>query len=208
MAFMAPMTLATFATGASVAGTALGMTSAYMEGKAKSNMYNYQAGVAQMNKAIELQNAEWARYAGDRSARLHGQRVAQSIGQQIVRQAAGNIDVNRGSAARVTDSMRQAGYDDQLTIRENYARRAYGHEVQAANKEAEARNYKVAAKNARTAGYLNMASSFVTGASSVSSKWLEGQRRGIWGDSAVGGPVDLGYAYSDDPWYGLRESDF
>jgi predicted RNA-binding protein len=101
------------------------------ESKAQSNMYQYQAGMAQINKQIDEQNAAYARSVGEVEAQKSGMRSRFQLGGIKVAKAAGNIDVNSGSAREVQDSQEAIGQHDQSIIRSNAARQAYGYDVEA-----------------------------------------------------------------------------
>ncbi len=169
--------------GASVLG---GITSAFgaaSKGASDQAMFNYQAGVAQLNKRIALQNADYTREAGGTVAYQSGLKTAQTVAQQKVAQSASGIDVNTGSAATVRADTTKLGQLDQETIRQNYAKKAYGYEVEAATKEAESKADIVAGQQASKAASINIASSILGTVSSVSSKWLQGSQAGMFGKS-------------------------
>ena len=198
-------TAASAATPAAVGGAGMGMTAAggilgavgsLFGGQAKSKSLKYQAGVAQMNALVAKQNAEWAIRSGESEALKSGRTTGQMIGQQKVAQAAGNLDVSRGSPAAVRESQHEIGLIDQDTIRTNAGRRAYGFEVEAANQEAQAKVSMAAAKTAKTASFIDAGSSLLSSGSSVASKWLQASQVGMFG----GGE---GSTFGD-PWEGIR----
>lgn len=173
--------LAIVGMGATVLGGVVGAVGAEGKGAADQAMYNYQAGVAQLNKKIALQNAEYTREAGAQQGYQSGLRTAQVVGQQKVAQSGSGIDVNTGSAKQVRTDTLALGEVDQQTIAKNVARRAYGYEVEAATKEAEAGADLVAGREARKAGDINAITSILGSVSSVSSKWLQGSQAGAFG---------------------------
>jgi hypothetical protein len=149
-------------------------------------MYGYQAGVAQLNEKIAKQNADYTREAGGTVALQSGLRTGQQIGQQKVAQSASGIDVNTGSAAKVRADTLELGQQDQSTIRTNYAKKAYGYEVEAATKSAEAGADLVAGSEAKKASNINVATSILGTVSSVSSKWMQANQAGIGAGSGSG----------------------
>lgn len=187
---MDPLTLGTIGMAASAGSGAVGVAGALYGGAAKAAQYKYQAGVAKVNAQIARQNAEYALHAGEVQASQSGRKTAQLMGRQIVGKAAGNIDVASGNVQQVVDSQHQVGMEDQGIIRENAGRRAYGQLTEAAVQDANAKMYGKAAGMAKTASYIDAASSFMSSASSVSSKWLQGSQMGLWG----GNPTVLGDA--------------
>lgn len=176
-----PFTLMAISTAATVAGGGVAAYGAAAKGSADQAMYGYQAGVAQLNARIAKQNADYTREAGGTAAYQSGLKTGQVVGQQKVAQSASGINVNTGSAAKVRADTLELGQLDQSTIRTNYAKKAYGYEVEAATKEAEAGADLVAGSQAKKAANINVASSILGTVSSVSSKWMQGSQAGMFG---------------------------
>lgn len=181
-----PLTAVTLA--ATVAGGAVSAYGAASKGAADQAMYGYQAGVAQLNAKIAKQNADYTREAGGTVAYQSGLKTGQQVAQQKVAQSASGIDVNTGSAAKVRADTLELGQLDQSTIRTNYAKKAYGYEVEAATKEAEAGADLVAGSQAKKAANINVASSILGTVSSVSSKWMQGSQAGMFGGGSSSNP--------------------
>ena len=179
-----PLTWVTI--GATVIGGATAAYGAAAKGSADQAMYGYQAGVAQLNEKIAKQNADYTREAGGTVALQSGLRTGQQVGQQKVAQSASGIDVNTGSAAKVRADTLELGQQDQSTIRTNYAKKAYGYEVEAATKQAEAGADLVAGSEAKKASNINVATSILGTVSSVSSKWMQANQAGIGAGSGSG----------------------
>lgn len=169
-----PFTWAAIGTAASVAGGAVGVGGALAKGSADKAMYGYQAGVALLNQNIAKQNAAYTRDVGENAAFISGRKTQATIGTEKVDQSASGLDVNSGSALDVRKSTADVGAIDQATIRQNYAKKAYGFEVEAATKGAEAVGDVAAGEQAEKSGRINAASSILGTVSSVSSKWLQG----------------------------------
>lgn len=169
-----PFTWAAIGTAASVAGGAVGATGALAKGSSDKAMYGYQAGVALLNQNIAKQNAAYTRDVGENAAFISGRKTQAIIGTEKVDQSASGLDVNSGSALDVRKSTADVGAIDQATIRQNYAKKAYGFEVEAATKGAEAIGDIIAGEQAEKSGKINAASSILGTVSSVSSKWLQG----------------------------------
>ena len=70
---------------------------------------------------------------------------------------------------------------DQGIVHTNAARGAYGYEVESAKFDAEAGADRAAASNAEESGMIGAMTSLLSGASSVSSKWMQGSSMGLWG---------------------------
>jgi hypothetical protein len=168
-----PATLAMISIGTSAAGGLTGALSSIMGGDSQSAMYGYKAGIAKQNAQIAKQNADYARKVGEVEAQRQGMETRFTVGKQKVAQAASGLDVDSGSAVDVRESTGDIGRQDQAVTRANAARKAYGFEVEAAEKEAEATMMEYAGKSSKKAGLLGAASSLLGGASSVSGKWLQ-----------------------------------
>lgn len=169
-----PFTWAGIGTAASLAGGAVATGGALAKGASDRNQYQYQAGVALLNQNIAKQNAAYTRDVGENAAFLSGRKTQSTIATEKVIQSAGGLDVNSGSNLDVRKSTADVGAIDQATIRQNYAKKAYGYEVEAATKGAEATGDVIAGDQAGKAGNINAASSILGTAASVSSKWLQG----------------------------------
>src|ERR1700757_4903255 len=168
------------AIGSSVAGGIVSGLGANEAGQAQAQAYQYKAGVAQLNKQISQQNANWALQSGDISAEEKGLAAGQEIATTKVAQAASGLDVTGGTAEAVRQSQTAAASFDQNIIRWDAAKTAYGYEAKAATDQAESSLDIMAAAQAKEAGQISMISSFLGGASSVSSKWLQGKSVGLY----------------------------
>src|SRR5882672_4548745 len=104
-----PFTLALIGAGTSIIGGGVQAYGAMQKGAADQGMYNYQAGVAQLNQKIAMQNAAYAQQAGGSAAYQSGLKTAFTRGQQKVDQAASGIEVGSGSAAAVRKSTTELG---------------------------------------------------------------------------------------------------
>ena len=156
----------------------------FQSGAAQSQMYKYQAGVAQFNKVIADQNAAYAEQIGEQEAQRYGMQAGQRFGQIKAAQASHGLDINTGSAKDVQDSQRLVTRMDLTQIRSQAAKTAYNYETQGAQFTAQAGLDTAAAANARRAGFVGAASSIMGGASAVSSEWLKGAQAGLWGNTS------------------------
>ena len=177
-----PVTLGTIGLASSGASGALGVFSSLMGGGAKADAYKYQSSMAWQNAAIAKQNQKYALDVGEQQAEKQGIAGAAQAGQIKAGQAASGVDVNTGSAKEVQTSQHLVSQMDLNTIREKAAKTAYDFSVQATNYENQAKGYNKAAGNARTEGVLGAVSSFIGTVGSVSSKWLQGNQLGMWGN--------------------------
>lgn len=188
---MAPLPLAGIGLASTAIGAGVSAVGSSYAGQAKSDMYNYQAGVADLNKKIASQNADYSREVGEVKAQDSGLRTEFQVGKMKAAQGGSGLDVNSGSALATRQSQTLIGQHDQGTIRSNAARQAYGFDIEAIKYGAEGDMLRTAGKNAIEAGNLGAVSSILGGASSVASKWLQGTSAGVWGGS--GGSSDGGY---------------
>lgn len=162
-------------------GAILGSLGAVESGAAASKMYDYQAGVALVNKQIAEQNANYAVYSGEIEAQQTGMKARAQIGMTKAEQGASGLDVASGSAARVRASEKDIADENIAIIRSDAAKRAYGYQVEAMQQGAQAEIDRVASKQSRIAGTFGAISSLLGGAASVGSDWTKAVQTGIFG---------------------------
>lgn len=178
--------------GLSLAGGMQSANAAAEKGYATQRVYDYQAGIAKVNSLINKQNADWASVTGEVQAAQYGMKSAYQQSQIRSTQAASGLDVNTGSNAEVQASQAKIGRMDMDQIRTNAAKTAYDYRVAADNDLRQAGLYTLAGQNAARSGELDRVSSYIGTATSVSSKWLQGNQAGLWGSSSSGyGPITL-----------------
>jgi len=158
---------------AGAAGSIVGAAGQLYTGQAQQQMYQYQAGVARVNRQIELQNAEYEYKVGDVQAQQAGMKGRFEIGQTRAAQSASGLDIGRGTMPNVVMGELKVGAQDQGIIRANAARRAYGHQVEALKYEAEGNLDTMAAENAVTASKYAAVASILGGAASTGGKFME-----------------------------------
>lgn len=180
-----PVTLAMASMASSAASGVLGAVGSVFGGKSQSSQFQYQQGVARVNADIARKNAAYARYAGEFEAQRSGMKTRYERGQAITTQSGRGVVVGEGSSGRVAESISDVGAQEQRTIRGNAARRAYGYDVEAAEKDAAANMYGKAAQRSSLAGYIGAGTSLLSGASSVSSKWMQASQSGIFSDGGT-----------------------
>lgn len=143
-----------------------------------SQLAAYQAQVAKNNAAIELTNANNAAAAGNVAESEEKLRTGLLVGQQKAAQAANGIDVNVGSPVAVRNSTEEVGSIDAAMIHYNAARQALGLEQEAQNQQTQSELDKKASANDLVGGVMKAGASFLSGASSLSSKWSQFQLSG------------------------------
>ena len=175
-----PATLGAVSIGSSLIGGIMGGVGKKQEAEAQSQMYAYQAKVAQINADLDKQNADFAINKGEQQAVIAGLSGAQELAKIKVGQAASGFDINTGSAAEVQASQRQITGMNMDQIRANASKVAYDYNVKSVEDLNQAGLDTFASINASQAGDIAMAASLVSTAGSVSSKWLSGQQSGIF----------------------------
>lgn len=182
-----PTQIAEAGIGANAAGGVLGAIGSEQSGEAQQGMYNYQAGVAQLNATIAKQNADYAINSGEQQAQSYGLQAGNRQGQIVASQSSSGLDVNSGSNKQVQESQKMVTNLDLTQIRSNANKTAYDFENQAVGFESQATLDTMAGKNAAEAGTIGAFSSILGSASSVSSKWLQGNQLGLFGNSSSPG---------------------
>jgi len=154
-------------------------------GQAQSRQLQYQAGVAELNRKIALQNADYAQAVGETDAVRYGMQAAHRMGAIRAGIGASGIDIGSGSKAAVQDSQQFVTTMDLAQIRSNAARKAYGFDVEATQDAAQAGLYTAAAADAKSAGEIKALGSLVSGVGSVADKWYQGNS--VFGATSSGG---------------------
>lgn len=176
-----PVSLGVMSIGASTGGSLLSAFGASKSGAAQSRAYQYQAGVAELNRKIALQNRDYALATGETEAQRYGMQASQRMGAIRAGIGASGIDIGSGSKAAVQESQQTVSKIDLDQIRNNAARKAYGFEVEASQDAAQTGLYTRAAADAAEAGQIKALGSLVSGAGSVASKWYQGKSVGLFG---------------------------
>lgn len=191
---MDPASMGGIAIGTSLLSGAIGGAGAAFSSGASADAFNFKAGIANLNAQINKQNAAWALNSGAIKAANYGLKAGQEIASTKITQAASGFDVNVGTASTVRDTQTDVAKYDQNTIRADAAHTAYGYETKAAADTMEASLDRASASNAKKAGTLGILSSVIGTASSVASKWTQGNTLGMWsgGGSSSSGANSLG----------------
>jgi hypothetical protein len=175
-----PQVLAGGSIGGAGAGGIIGGIGSLLSGQSQAAASTYKAGVAQLNKQINTQNAAWASEAGQIQAQESGMKARSQIGQTKVVQAASGFDVNSGTGSKVRQDQSTVADYDQNVIQWDAAKTAYGYETKATMDQAQSNLDVMAASSETEAGELGMATSFINAGSSVSSKWLQASQAGVF----------------------------
>lgn len=185
---MDPFSMAAASIGSTVIGGIVSGAGAAGQADSAASSYRYKAGIASLNQTIAKQNAAWATNSGEIKAANYGMKAGQAIAETKVHQGSSGLDVNTGSNADVRDTQTDVARYDQGLIRKDAEHIAYGYEVEAAKDKAEQGMDLAAAQGVEKAGRLGILSSIIGTASSVASKWSQGNTSGIF-SSGSGGPV-------------------
>lgn len=175
--------------GATIAGGITAAEGAKTTAAATQQSYNYQAGVAQINSAIDLQNADYARNQGDIQAMDYGLKAGQTQANIKVAQGASGLDVNSGSALAVQQSQKVITGIDTAQIRSNAAKVAYDYDVKSTMDLNQSTLDVMGGQNAITAGNIQAEASILGTVGSVASKWTQGNTAGLFGSGTSSGPA-------------------
>jgi len=166
-AFSPPSSAAATAAASLGAGTlATGME---VGGNLLQGVGGYQQAMFQAKLAGR--NAENAQAAGDYAEEASKLRYGAAGAQQKVNAAARGVSVDSSSVANTLKSTAEVGALDAAMIHYNAMREAYGLNAQAAVD-------KAAGRGAVVGGLFKAGTSFLSGAQSLSDKWLQFQRSG------------------------------
>lgn len=179
-------TIGSVGLGANLFGGVFSSFGAGKAGAAQASQDQYQAAVANLRSQIDQQNAEYAMQEGELQAQQYGLQAGQRMGAIKAAQASSGLDVNSGSAKQVQTSQQTVTNIDLDTIRSNAAKTAYNFDVQSTFDKAQAGIYTMAGEQASMAGMINIGSTMLGTAGSVSAKWLQGQQMGLWSGQPLG----------------------
>lgn len=177
------MTIPTALFGAVTAGTVVGNlmqgTGQNAADQAQAEASKYKAGVAQLNKQINEQNANWAVEAGGAQAQVQGLKSKQQIAETKVTQSASGFDVNTGTGEKVREDQTDVARYDQNVISWNAKKIAYGYETKAVMDQAESTLDLAAAEGEKEAGEMALLGSYINAGTSVASKWMQAKQTGM-----------------------------
>lgn len=121
--------------------------SAYGQARTQKQTADYQSKVAANNQKASEWQAQDALQRGNAAADMARRKGSQTIGSQRAAMAAAGLDISSGSALSILEDTEYFNQLDQVTIKDNAAREAWGYKVQASNSEASANLYKSTADN-------------------------------------------------------------
>lgn len=121
--------------------------SAYSQSKAQKSEGAFQSSVFESNARMADAQAEDAIFRGDQDAARQRENVKKLIGAQRASEGAQGIEVNSGSALDVQADTAGQGAVDELTIKNNAWREAFGYRVQANDLRTQSQFTKLSAAN-------------------------------------------------------------
>ena len=167
---------------AGIAGAGLSAYGAYEGAEANAAAANYQAQVARNNAQIAQENGVMTAQAGAAKEAAQGMKNAAMVGRLKAAQGASGIDLDTGSSADVSASASELGELDLGTTRSNTAKDVYGYEVAATGDIAQTQLLQSESSNFSAMAPVSALGTFLTGASSVGSKFAS-----FGGGSSSGG---------------------
>jgi hypothetical protein len=171
---------------ASMATSALGsIGTAYAQSQAFKAAGAYQAGLARTNAAMaDLAGAQTIEQ-GDIAAGRRNLQTTEQVGTEKATQAASGVDVGSGSAALVRNGTNLVGAVDEMTIRNNAARQAFGYKIQAINDTSQGQFAQLTAKAQANQTLLSGGLGAISGPLSMYSNYLMWSRRSGMGGTAT-----------------------
>jgi hypothetical protein len=147
----------------------------------------FQSKVATYNAQLADQNKQASLSAGNNAEQIKLMQTGKEVGAEAAAQAAGGTDVGGGSNKEVRQATQTAGDFDAQTIRYNAARQAYGYSQEAFSDMLQSQASKQTAVSGLASGLMSAGGSFISGASSLTNKWLQYQMSGALQVPSSGG---------------------
>lgn len=187
--------------GATLGNALFSVSSANAKADAIRAQGDYQKQVFEMNSRLAEMNAKDAIRRGEAESVKYGKQVKQTIGAQRAAYAAQGIVLDSGSALEVQQDTAVIGRTNLLTIKNNAYREAWGYKMDAVSASARGEFASLAAQSEATqtssAGYMNAASTLLTGGGYLYSR-SGGGAQPVYGESSFK-PYAPG-ATSPGPW--------
>lgn len=180
-----------------IAGLATSAYAMVQQGNAASSAANYQAQVARNNAQAAQQKAAYAAQAAEQKATTSSMKAAARVASIKAAQAAGGVDVNRGSSVDVRAGTAALGQLDTETERHNALLQAYGYRSEATSDEAQARLDESRASSLGSAGGISAAATLLGGSSSLGFKWQSMQKAADPGSNNPGMSMLDGTGYDN-----------
>lgn len=162
-------TLASVSMGLQVSGMVNSALGAQRQAELTKRGYESQAQVARNNAQIAEWQAQDALTRGQKAEQTQRLKTARLAGTQRATMAARGVALEEGSPLAILEDTEFMGERDAQTLRENAAREAWGHRVQASNygSDASMLAYRASAISPETEAMNTL----LTGAGSVADTW-------------------------------------
>lgn len=162
------------------------ITNAFSEAAADKAQGAYESTIANTNAEIAGVQARQTLETGDIEASRKELQTQGQVGAERAAQGASGVDVASGSSALVRGSTALAGGIDELTIRNNAARQAWGYQTQAIQSTFQGQFDQLTATSKSTQALLTGGLQAVSGPLSIESNYLRFARyMGVGGSAEV-----------------------
>lgn len=176
---------------ASMGGSAIGsLGTAYAQSRSLKASGVYQEGLAKTNAAMADLAGQQTLEAGDIAASRKNLETRQATGSELARQGASGVDVGSGSAALVRGGTNLVGQTDEMTIRNNAARQAWGYKVQGIQDQFQGRFARLTADSEANQSLLTGGLQAISGPLGMYSNYKMWSRR-----SGLGGTATIPESY-------------
>lgn len=137
---------------------------------------DYEASIARTNATIAGIQAKQAIQEGDVAASRKDMETQQTVGALRASQGASGVDVNVGSPAAARAGVAGVGAIDELTIRNNAARQAWGYQTEAIEDTYKGQFAQLTAKSQSDQSLLNGGLQAISGPLGIESNYLRWSR--------------------------------
>lgn len=155
----------------------------YSQAQAFKATGRYQKSLADTNAAMTDLAGEQTLQAGDINASRKNLQTKARVGEELAQQGASGVDVGSGSAALVRSGTSLVGNIDELTIRNNAARAAFGYKIQGIQDRFQGQFAQLTAKSEANQSLLSGGLGAISGPLSIYSNYLRFARYSGGGDS-------------------------
>lgn len=167
----------------------------YSQSKALKSEGSYQKQVADTNATMADMAGEQTIEAGDIAAGRKDLETRQKVGSILATQGASGVDVSSGSARLVRSAVGGVGAMDELTIRNNASRAAFGYKIKAIQDRSSGEFAELNAKNKANQSLLSGVLGAISSPLKMQSDYMVSARRsGVGGTDSIpsNGYVDTG----------------
>lgn len=162
---------------ASMGLSAIGaITNAFSQSAAVRAQGNYESSIASTNAAIAGLQERQTLEQGDIEASRQNLKTQASVGSEKAAEGASGVDVASGSAAIVRAGTTSVGQIDELTIRNNAARKAWGYQTEELQDNFQGQFAQLTAKAKSFQGLLSGGLQAISGPLGIESNYLRFSR--------------------------------